>query len=569
MTRNNPSSNAKLIWNDKAIAAFQELKEAVSNAVTLAFPDFEQPIVLVTDASELAVGAALHQKEGGKLRPLCFYSRKFTPTEQQRSAFDRELMAIYFSLKQFEWLLGMSFELRTDHKPLTNCLDMKNPTPQQRRWLSYISEFNATIEHIAGKDNIVADALSRVAAITTMDYETLAAAQVNDEETKSFAANTGLPVSKVVTTKGSVILGILRNQQFIPILPKDLRRDAFEECHSLSHPGVRATQRLLCARYVWRNMKKDIAGWCKNCQACQSSKVHRHTQTPLATIPTTGRFQTVHVDIVGPLPVSRGYRFLVTMIDRFSSWPEAVPVTNISAETVASVLMKHWVSRFGLPRLIVSDRGGQFESILWYQLLRKLGIDHRRTTAYHPQANGMVERFHRSLKNSLRSRCTDNKWVDELPLVLLGLRSAVNVHGFSAAQMVYGSELVLPGTFFAPPEADLADAPAFVAKLFDSVARFKAPKRTYHKEGYVPKELKTSEFVWVKDSRQHIGSLQRPYRGPFKVISTTDKTATLLINGKEDVVSLDRLKPAFGVDTKQCCSIKQKAEKTVRFLELR
>ena len=125
---------------------------------------------------------------------------------------------------------------------------------------------------------------------------------------------------------------------------------------------------------------------------------------------------------------------------------------DATAESCASALLSGWVSRFGVPRTITSDRGAQFESELWNSLMTLLG-----TTAYHPQSNGLVERFHRHLKGGLKALLAGYHWVDNLPIVLLGIRASLK-EGLSctSAELVYGTALRLPGDFFAPPIAEVA-----------------------------------------------------------------------------------------------------------------
>ncbi|GBP57241.1 hypothetical protein EVAR_82953_1 [Eumeta japonica] len=128
---------------------------------------------------------------------------------------------------------------------------------------------------------------------------------------------------------------------------------------------------------------------------------------------------------------------LLSSVDRYTRWPEAIPITDINAETVATALLTCWISRFGCPTDIVTDRGKQFESTLFQHLARVAGFHHRRTTAYHPACNGLVERFHRQMKTAITCHANEH-WTECLPLVLLGVRSAYKDDLKSCAELVYG-----------------------------------------------------------------------------------------------------------------------------------
>ena len=161
--------------------------------------------------------------------------------------------------------------------------------------------------------------------------------------------------------------------------------------------------------------------------------------------PPDARFDCVHVDLVSPLPPSRGYTYLLTCVDRYTKWLEAIPLSSITAEAVAHAFLHAWISRFGVPPTIVTDRGRQFESKHWQHLMTLLGSRRARTTAYHPQSNGMVERFHRQLKAALKAQPNPTSWTDTLPLVLLGIRTALKEDlSATAAETVYGTTLRLP-----------------------------------------------------------------------------------------------------------------------------
>jgi transposase InsO family protein len=141
-------------------------------------------------------------------------------------------------------------------------------------------------------------------------------------------------------------------------------------------------------------------------------------QVPPQHIPVPSRrFSHIHVDLVGPLPASKGFTHLFTIIDRTSRWPEAITIAATTTVDCANALFQGWVSRFGVPAVITSDCGAQFTSSLWAALCSLLNIQHNQT-AYHPQSNGMVERFHRRLKDGLLAHCAVANWGDHLRNIL-------------------------------------------------------------------------------------------------------------------------------------------------------
>ena len=175
-----------------------------------------------------------------------------------------------------------------------------------------------------------------------------------------------------------------------PLVPATFRRRIFDIVHGLSHHSIRSTLKLINSKFVWHTMAKDIREWARSCVACQRSKVYRHTKSSIKEFPQPHRrFSHIHVDVVGPLPTSNGCRYLFTVIDRSTRWPEELPMKYETAASCASALLHSWIARFGLPEHITSDRGSAFISGLWSSLANLLGVQLLYTTAYHPQSNGM------------------------------------------------------------------------------------------------------------------------------------------------------------------------------------
>lgn len=172
-------------------------------------------------------------------------------------------------------------------------------------------------------------------------------------------------------------------------------------------------------------MRKEIGDWRLTCLSCQAAKVHRHTRTPLQQILTpTYRFHTIHVDLVGLLPSSRGHIYLFTCVDRTTHWGTVIPMYDNSAECTAAHCLSGSVVQFGAPVTVISDQCAQFESHAWRWLLGFLGTTRQRTTAYYPQSSGMMKRFHRRLKEALHVLPHPTNWTDALLIILLTLRAS-------------------------------------------------------------------------------------------------------------------------------------------------
>ena len=378
----------------------------------------------------------------------------------------------------------------------------------------------------------------------------MAKTQVTDPQIRSLQSSPSSTLVEAVPLPNSTNLLYCDASTGTKNVPLSWRRIVFDSLHGLSHPGIRATQKLITSRFVWPGINSDVRRWTRSCIQCQRAKVQGHTKTPLTSFRTPdSRFDVIHINLVGPLPPSRGFTYLV---DRFTRWPEAIPLTSITSDAVAQAFLSGWISRFGVPSTIVTDRGCQFESHLWSNLMTLLGSKRSRTTAYHPQANGMVERFHRQLKAALKAQPNPDAWMDSLPLILLGIRTALKEDiSTTSAEMVYGTTLCLPGEYFvSSPNSTLSDPSHFVSKLkshFHSVRPI--PPRTTQRNSNLPHGLSTTTHVFVR----HGGvrkPLQSPYDGPFEVLSRTDKHFTVKLNGRTDTISIDRLKPAH-IDTEQ------------------
>ena len=378
-----------------------------------------------------------------------------------------------------------------------------------------------------------------------VDWGALAAAQRSCPDVQQLAANPSLRVS-AAQLGGHMLMCDFSTGVPRPLLPPVFRAIAFAATHGLAHPGIKATKRLLSARWVWKSMAVDSARWCRDCQACQRAKVTRQPRAAVQSIPIPARrFTHLHVDLVGPLPRSvEGFTNLLTIVDRSSRWVEAIPLLSITAEAVADAFICGWIARFGVPDHITSDRGTQFCSAIWAILARRLGYNHHFTTAYHPQSNGMVERVHRQIKEALKARGAGSDWPSHLPWVLLGLRSAPKEDSnISSAEILYGAPLVLPGQVGGVPETPAAVFSEKIRAAPSSIAARPAPAPAL--DAAVPENLQDAVFVYVLAGGSK-PPLKAAYSGPFAVVERNPKFFILDLGDRLESVSVDRLKPHAG-----------------------
>ncbi|BHF77875.1 hypothetical protein SprV_0602098500 [Sparganum proliferum] len=265
-------------------------------------------LTLMTDASSTAVGASLQQTVNGVLQPLAFFSKKLSPAETRYSVFGRELLAVYLSIRHFRHFLeGREFLVLTDHKPLDFALRASPDrySPREIRHLYFISQFSCDIQHVHGKENMVADTLSRIemASVTTdaIDFTLMAEAQRSDDELSKYRhedSSLRLQVVPLPTGTGTITCDLSTGHER-PFVPATLRRQEFNALHILSHPGVRATVKLISDRFVWPNINRDVRRWTRSSLPCQRAKTHRHTITPPGTFATPdARFSHVHIDLL-------------------------------------------------------------------------------------------------------------------------------------------------------------------------------------------------------------------------------------------------------------------------------
>ena len=247
---------------------------------------------------------------------------------------------------------------------------MKQATARQLRQFSYVAQLNADMRYISGENNVVADCLSRPPDLNALCNEV----QAVDFAAMSRAQQTGDSIITLLRTDHSLkivresvpgcdqpMLGDISLGVFRPLAPVGFRKKIFDMLHALSHPAVRAIQKLVGQRFVWFGMRSDIRTFVQTCTKCQQTKVIRHNRAPLHSFKAPNkRFSRIHVDIVGPLPVSHGYSYLLSIICRFTRHVELVPLRDVTATERANAFPFPRVGRFGCTTQMTTDRGRQF-----------------------------------------------------------------------------------------------------------------------------------------------------------------------------------------------------------------
>ena len=232
---------------------------------------------------------------------------------------------------------------------------------------------------------------------------------------------------------------------FQVVVPEKFRTQVLKTAHDqLGHLGVHKTYNYILRYFFWPRLKRDVSSFIKSCPTCQiTGKPNQGIKpAPLYPIPAIAHpFEHLVIDCVGPLPRAKsGSIYLFTVMCQATRYPAAYPLRSITAKSVVKALSQ-FISIFGIPKVIQSDQGSNFSSHLFVQVLKQLKVQHNMSSAYHAQSQGVLERFHQTLKSLLRSYCVElnQDWEEGLPWLLLAAREVVqDSTGFSPNELVFG-----------------------------------------------------------------------------------------------------------------------------------
>src|SRR6202158_5841600 len=418
-------ANVPFKWTEKQEAAFTELKQAVSTAPVLIVLDPNQPYVVVTDASGFAIGAALCQDHGNGQQPCAYISRKMNNHEVNYPVHEQELLAIIHALREWRhYLHGNQFTVVTDHRSLQYLQTQPHLSARHVRWSEFLQQFAFIVTYRAGKENHVADALSRRPdhQLAALAESTIKASDTLQNDIKDAYQHD--PITKLLITKktnpkfkySDDMIYTPDNRLYVPNY-SDIYSKILSEAHDTptsGHMGEWKTLARISPHFYWPNMRKTVHEYINKCQSCQRNKPTNQLPQGLLQsleIPDT-RWQTVTMDFITKLPVSEsGNDTIVVFVDKFSKMAHYVSTRELglTPDVVARIFFDNIVKYHGIPQSIVSDRDGRFVSKFWRSLMDTMGVQLKMSTSHHPQTDGQTERANRVLEDVLRHYVSKNQ----------------------------------------------------------------------------------------------------------------------------------------------------------------
>lgn len=593
-------------WNEQTQTSFDTLKEKLCTAPVLKFPDFEKQFTLTTDASNLGIGAILSQ-DG---HPCCYISRTLNPPERNYSTTEKELLAIVWATKRLrQYLLGRKFIIRTDHQALTWLQNCKDPSSRLIRWRLRLEEYEYEIQYTKGKDNTAADCLSRIHAITAQDEPTDLLSRYQTWETsdelpkplkivpnkKNFFQLTSDQLgayegkekwlnilNKIIRNTNRIGIGdndisiqdrntIKRMLMFFNDTDKEIEfawepvkeltddeiKQIIKENHELiGHPGIQKTYDRIKTNYKIPNLFKLIQEYIETCDTCQRAKLTRirPREEPCISDTPIDSNEKIAMDLLGPLQKTKnGNQYILSIHDELTKYLILVPLKTQRTESIWDALLNHYIYVFSAPKKILTDRGQNFISELMQRYEEAFNIKHIKTTAFHPQSNGSLERTHAVVTDMLKSiqQTSTDEWDEQLNFICLAYNTMTHdATGYTPFELTFGHKANLPSTISKNPQRSYEDEVSFRKREWDS--RLKRARDTLlkSKQRYQrdqrrkiikPQSIfKEGDQVLIhNDHKEH--KLDIEWLGPF----TIDKVCTpyYVINDKK--VHGNRLKSYF------------------------
>ena len=576
---------ARFIWTAECQKSFDYIKDSLSVVPLLMYPDTNKPYVLYTDASDTCIGACLSQlDESGEEKPIYFLSHRLSRTQTRWSTIEKEAFAIHYSLQKLHvYLHGAEFTIKTDHMPLKYLLESPMQNRKIQQWALTLSGYNCKVEYIKGQNNVLADMLSRLPARDgEVEEETQIDLNDNMYQVNAIDSNQIDP-KRLATCKpdfGGMELPNLKDFDIVeeqskdqeiqkiiqklkndpnhslskrymiidqvlyfvsspndePVLrmyiPSHLREIVLEQYHDANgHMGVDKTYLTMGRKYFWPKMFQEAFSYVSACIPCQE-RVLKAKKAPLQNpeLPPYP-FAKVCMDISGPYPRSlSGNRYIVSLVDIYSGYPEAWPLPDKCADSIAHILIEEFFPRHSCPLQIVTDNGSENENRIVRETLKALNIDHITTSFYHPEANAKVERFHRTLHDILAKKLDQDitTWDLHLNQTLAAVRFSVSEPTkHSPFFLVYNRDPVLPvDNILKPRRKYVGEEPHQIAlenMHFSFLTIHKRLRKAQNKQKqYADRNrqdiiLQVGDPVYLKNHQRN-SKLEKKWRPYFRVV---------------------------------------------------
>jgi len=411
-------------WGKEQDDAFNLLKDKLCSAPLLQLPDFSKSFEVECDASGKGIGAVLMQDS----KPIAYFSEKLSGATLNYSTYDKELYALVRALATWQhYLWPREFVVKTDHESLKYLKSQGKLSRRHAKWVEFIETFPYVIAYKQGKENVVADALSRrYVLISTLTSKLLGFDQIkflyaNDSDFGEIFAECKLGPFEKFNLQDEFLFK--ENKLCVPNC--SLRELFVREAHCgglMGHFGVPKTLEILSEHFYWPSMRKDVEKVCSYCLECKQAKSRTlphglYTPLPVSNSP----WIDISMDFILGLPRTKyGKDSIFVVVDRFSKMAHFIPCKKTNdASHVADLFVKEVVKLHGIPRTIVSDRDAKFLSHFWRILWGKLGTKLLFSTSCHPQTDGQTEVVNRTLGNMLRAVLKGKltSWEDYLPIV--------------------------------------------------------------------------------------------------------------------------------------------------------
>jgi hypothetical protein len=566
------TSNRPIEWTPEMTTAFEAAKQKLMEEPCLRIADPDGEFEVTTDASEdaKAVGAVLTQNG----HPVAFESKKLDKHQVNYSVHDKEMCAIMHALDRWRaFLLGKPFKVYTDHRSLVYFKTQANLNARQLRWQEKAADYDMEILYKPGKENHVADALSRIQIniLCPIPQKSLQAQIWRHYRTDGSI----FPLYKTIQDgreserfKIDKQLLYYRNDETSDwrlCLPNcQIRDDIIHDNHDAriaGHPGIIKTYSNIARAYYWPGMAKDIRTHVQECDACQRTK--RSTQPPpgeLQPMPIPAApWSSIGMDFLGPVPMSKnGNEIILVVVDRLTKMAHFIPtIRKFTSQIVADLFIKHVFRHHGLPESIVSDRDSKFTSHFWKALHKELGVKMLMSTAEHPQTDGQSEAMVKVIQKMLRpfTICGDD-WEELLPTLEFAYNDTVQATTQQTPFFLnYGRNPV------GARRADTSNVPNaeyFVDFLLqlqqaarDAIQDAQLIQARHADSHRIPApHLNPGDWVLLKRKKNQEDKLGLSHDGPFKVLEMRGPNAVKLDFPKNSLahptVNIARIRKYFG-----------------------